>query len=173
MSSLFARKLMLLAALLGTLLLTACDSTATATPAASSNSAATPVAVTASAGRKLNLNTVTADELLSTIPGFGNRMVREFQEYRPYVSILQFRKEIGKYVDAAQVAEYEKYVYVPIEVNESDAATLQQIPGLTESQANDLIAARPFASNEAFTAKLAEYVSAEAVAVAQTYLSAP
>jgi DNA uptake protein ComE-like DNA-binding protein len=173
MSSLFARKLMLLAALLGTLLLTACDSTATATPAASSNSAATLVAVTASAGRKLNLNTVTADELLNTIPGFGNRMVREFQEYRPYVSILQFRKEIGKYVDAAQVAEYEKYVYVPIEVNESDAATLQQIPGLTESQANDLIAARPFASNEAFTAKLAEYVSAEAVAVAQTYLSAP
>ncbi len=56
---------------------------------------------------------MTGDELLATIPNFGDRMVREFGEYRPYVSIQQFRKEIGKYVDAAQVAEYEKYVYVP------------------------------------------------------------
>lgn len=81
-------------------------------------------------GTKLNLNTVTSDELLATIPGFGNRMVREFQEYRPYISIQQFRQEIGKYVDDAQITEYEKYVYVPIAVNDSDSATLQQIPGL-------------------------------------------
>jgi len=60
---------------------------------------------------------------------FGNRMVREFLEYRPYISIQQFRREIGKYVEEAQVAEYEQYVYVPVNVNESDAATLQQLPG--------------------------------------------
>ncbi|MEZ4730369.1 MAG: hypothetical protein R3E79_24845 [Caldilineaceae bacterium] len=79
---------------------------------------------------KLNLNTVTEDELLTTIPDFGNRMVREFFEYRPYISIQQFRREIGKYVDEAQVAEYEQYVYVPVNVNESDAATVMQIPEL-------------------------------------------
>jgi hypothetical protein len=28
------------------------------------------------------------------IPGMGNRMVREFFEYRPYTAIAQFRKEI-------------------------------------------------------------------------------
>lgn len=122
---------------------------------------------------KLNLNTATGDDFLAGIPGLGNRMVREFMEYRPYVSILQFRQEIGKYVDEAQVAEYEKYVFVPVAINDADAATLQQIPGLTEANAAELIAARPYASNDAFLAKLAEYISPEEAAAAQSYLAAP
>ncbi|MGQ0600816.1 MAG: hypothetical protein ACT4QE_03865 [Anaerolineales bacterium] len=125
------------------------------------------------AGAKVNLNTASGDEFLAAIPGLGNRMVREFQEYRPYVSIQQFRKEIGKYVETTQVAEYEKYVYVPISVNDSDAATLQQIPGLSETEAVELITARPFASTEAFLTKLAGYLTTDELAIAQTYLSAP
>ena len=50
---------------------------------------------------------MTREQLLETIPDFGNRMVREFFEYQPYVSIQQFRREIGKYVDDEQVASYE------------------------------------------------------------------
>ena len=143
-----------------------------AMPAAAPTEVPDPAPV-AMVSTKLNLNTATADELLAGVPGMGNRMIREFFEYRPYVSIQQFRREIGKYVDDAQVAEYEKYVYVPIAVNEADAATLQQIPGLEANEAAELIAARPFASNEAFLTKLATYVSADEVAAAQTYLSAP
>ena len=30
------------------------------------------------------------------IPGAGDRMTREFEEYRPYTSIGQFRGEIGE-----------------------------------------------------------------------------
>jgi DNA uptake protein ComE-like DNA-binding protein len=149
-------------------LLVACGtptSTVSSTPVSTAAATDTP-------GAKLNLNTVSADELLNTIPGFGNRMVREFQEYRPYVSIEQFRREIGKYVDDAQVAEYEKYVYVPIAVNEADAATLQQIPGLEETEAASLIAARPFATNEAFLTALGVYVSADELALAESYLAA-
>jgi radical SAM superfamily enzyme with C-terminal helix-hairpin-helix motif len=97
-------------------------------------------------------------------------MVREFFEYQPYVSIQQFRREIGKYVDEAQVSAYEQYVFVPVSVDESDAETLQQIPGLAESIAAELMAGRPFGSNEAFLAKLAEYLSAEQTAVAASYL---
>ena len=97
-------------------------------------------------------------------------MVREFVEYRPYISIQQFRKEIGKYVDDAQVAEYEKYVYVPIAINDSDSETLQQIPGLTADEATALISARPFASTDAFLTKLSEYVSADELDVAKSYL---
>lgn len=100
-------------------------------------------------------------------------MVREFQEYRPYTSIAQFRREIGKYVDDAQIAEYEKYVYVPIAVNEADAATLQQIPGLDATEAGGLIAARPFATNEAFLTALSAYVSADELALAENYLMTP
>lgn len=120
---------------------------------------------------KLNVNTASKDDLLKAIPGMGNRMVHEFEEYRPYKSIQQFRKEIGKYVNAEQIADYEKYIYVPISVNESDAATLQQIPGLDATEAQALIAARRFASNDAFLTKLAGSVSAAELAVAKTYLS--
>jgi hypothetical protein len=37
-------------------------------------------------------------------------MLREFKEYRPYKNIEQFRKEIGKYVNAKEVARLERYV---------------------------------------------------------------
>ena len=57
---------------------------------------------------KINLNDMTSEELLNTIPDFSQRMVREFFEYQSYISIQQFRREIGKYVDEAQVTEYEQ-----------------------------------------------------------------
>jgi DNA uptake protein ComE-like DNA-binding protein len=118
---------------------------------------------------KLNLNTASEAELLS-IPGMTNRMVHEFQEYRPYKSIQEFRKEMAKYVSAAVIADYEKYIYVPISQNGSDAATLQQIPGLDATEAGALIAARPYASPEDFLAKLGEKVTPDALEVAKTYI---
>lgn len=120
---------------------------------------------------KLNLNTASGDDYLKAIPGFASRMVREFLEYRPYVSIQQFRREIGKYVDDAVVAEYEKYVYVPVDVNESDAATVQQLPGVDATIAEQLIAGRPYESSDAFLVKLAGFVTAAQVAEAQGYLA--
>lgn len=57
----------------------------------------------------VNLNTAT-DEQMMTIPGVGARMVREFKEYRPWTSAEQFRREIGKYVTAREVARLERYV---------------------------------------------------------------
>jgi DNA uptake protein ComE-like DNA-binding protein len=119
---------------------------------------------------KVNLNTASGDDFMAAVPGLGNRMVREFMEYRPYISIQQFRQEIGKYVDDAQVAEYEKYVYVPIALNESDSETLQQIPGLTADEAAALMSARPFASTDDFLTKLSEYISADELEIAKTYL---
>ena len=126
----------------------------------------------AAAMTKLNLNTVTGDELLATIPDFGNRMVREIEEYRPYISIQQFRQEIGKYVDEAQVATYEEYVYVPVAVNDSDAATIMQIPGVDQATADALIAARPYSDNAAFIVKLTEVAPAVDGTLAQAYLEA-
>lgn len=126
--------------------------------------------IEAVANSKLNLNSVSADELLATIPGFSSRMTREFAEYAPYVSIQQFRREIGKYVDDATVAGYEQYVYVPIDINESDAATMAQIPGLDTATAEALIAARPFDWAETFLAELATLAPAVDVNVAAGYL---
>lgn len=120
--------------------------------------------------QKINLNTATSEDFM-TIPNMGERMVHEFEEYRPYVSVQQFRREIGKYVDEGQVAEYEQYVYVPIDPNESDQETLMQVPGLDESEAASLVTARPFESNEAFLEALAEYVSQSELETAEGYLA--
>jgi len=156
--------------LLGSTLLAACASSATPTAVSSSSDTTSNQASSSTNGAKLNLNTVSGDELTAGIPNFPSRMIREFQEYRPYVSIQQFRREIGKYVGDAQVAEYEKYVYVPISFNSSDTETLQQIPGLDATEADKLIAARPFGTQDDFLSKLSEYVSADELEIAKTYL---
>ena len=131
----------------------------------------TAVSVEPIANDKINLNQMTNEQLLATIPNFGSRMVREFFEYQPYVSIQQFRREIGKYVDDAQVAAYETYVYVPVSVDDSDAETLKQIPGVDDSLAAALMAARPFGSNDAFLAKLTELAPAIDPGIAASYLT--
>jgi DNA uptake protein ComE-like DNA-binding protein len=57
----------------------------------------------------INLNTASDADIMS-IPRMGQRMLREFKEYRPYKALAQFRREIGKYVDAREVARLERYV---------------------------------------------------------------
>ena len=57
----------------------------------------------------INLNDAKRSDIL-LIPGVGGRMAHEFEEYRPYSNIEQFRREIGKYVDEVEVARLEQYV---------------------------------------------------------------
>jgi predicted DNA-binding helix-hairpin-helix protein len=59
----------------------------------------------------IDLNSASDADILS-IPGVGQRLLREFKEYRPYTSIEQFRREIGKYVDKKEVARLERYVAI-------------------------------------------------------------
>jgi DNA uptake protein ComE-like DNA-binding protein len=61
--------------------------------------------------KPIDLNKASDEEIL-LIPGIGRRMLREFKEYRPYTSIEQFRREIGKYVDKDEVARLERYVRI-------------------------------------------------------------
>lgn len=141
--------------------------TTTTTESAATESTTSETAATAIV--KLNLNTASGEDF-RTVPDVGDRMVREFDEYRPYISIQQFRKEIGKYVDEAQVAAYEEYLFVPVVPNTADAETLQQLPGVTPEIAEELVAARPFDSNAAFLETLASHVTPEELAVGETYL---
>ena len=146
------------------------EATVEATATTEEIATAEPTAI-AAACAKLNLNEVSADQLLSTIPNFSDRMTREFAEYKPYISIQQFRREIGKYVDEAQVTEWEQYVYVPVDPNEADSETLQQLPGITEDIATQLTDARPYASTQAFVDQLGTLVSADDAAQASCYLA--
>ena len=59
----------------------------------------------------INLNTASDEDILG-IPGAGARMVREFKEYRPWKTMEQFNREIGKYVDAKEVKRLARYVAI-------------------------------------------------------------
>ena len=59
----------------------------------------------------IRLNTASDADILS-IPGAGQRMVREFKEYRPWKTKEQFIKEIGKYVGAKDAERMWRYVVI-------------------------------------------------------------
>ncbi len=60
---------------------------------------------------RIDLNTAS-DEAILSLPGIGSRMLHEFDEYRPYSAMAQFRREMGKYVDDDEVARMERYVEI-------------------------------------------------------------
>lgn len=57
----------------------------------------------------VNLNTASEEEI-ELIPGMTPKMIHEFLEYRPYADMGVFDREIGKYVDQAEVARFRNYV---------------------------------------------------------------
>ncbi|HUQ99524.1 MAG TPA: hypothetical protein VM166_08720 [Gemmatimonadaceae bacterium] len=90
---------------------TAVAAPASAAATTSSTTAQTASSTTGAAIVPININTATDAQILA-IPGMGPRMLHEFKEYRPYKSIEQFRREIGKYVDKAEVARLEQYIVI-------------------------------------------------------------
>ncbi|MWV26411.1 helix-hairpin-helix domain-containing protein [Aurantiacibacter rhizosphaerae] len=57
----------------------------------------------------VNLNDAS-EEAIALIPGMTGKMIHEFEEYRPYADMDEFDREIGKYVDAEEVARFRNYV---------------------------------------------------------------
>jgi DNA uptake protein ComE-like DNA-binding protein len=57
----------------------------------------------------VNLNSAS-EKAIKLIPGMSDKMVHEFLEYRPYENMAEFDREIGKYVDEAEVARLRGYV---------------------------------------------------------------
>ncbi len=66
-------------------------------------------AVYGSVWKPLDLNEASGEEIL-LIPGVGERMEHEFEEYRPYRAMAEFHREIGKYVDEDEVERLARYV---------------------------------------------------------------
>ncbi|MCZ6498503.1 MAG: hypothetical protein O6765_07250, partial [Gammaproteobacteria bacterium] len=90
----------------------------------------------------INLNTASGVEIL-LIPGMSNRMAHEFDEYRPYTSLVQFRREIGKYVDDDEVARLEQYVFVPLDLNSASRDDFAGIPGVGNRMVREFLEYRP------------------------------
>ena len=106
----------------------------------------------------LNLNTTTAEEILM-IPNIGKRMVHEFEEYRPYKSLAQWRREIGKYFpnNAQEVTRMEQYVFVPINLNTATDEDILTIPGIGQRMLREFKEYRPYKSMEQWRREIGKY----------------
>lgn len=110
-----------------------------------------------------NLNT-TPEADFKIIPGVGDRMAHEFEEYRPYINLVQFRKEIGKYVDEQEVARFEQYVFVPVELNTATEDDILALPGVGSRMAHEFEEYRPYTSMEQFRKEIGKYVDDQELA---------
>src|SRR6185436_1246868 len=118
----------------------------------------------------INLNKATDEEML-LIPGLGKRMAHEFEEYRPYKSFVQFRKEIGKYVDEKEVARLEQYVFIPLKLNTASDEEILSIPGLGKRMLHEFKEYRPYKSIEQFRREIGKYVDKKELARLERYVA--
>jgi DNA uptake protein ComE-like DNA-binding protein len=118
----------------------------------------------------INLNKATKDEM-KLIPGLGERMIHEFEEYRPYKTLPQFRREIGKYVDAKELARLEQYVFVPINLNTASDEDIMSIPGMGAKMLHEFEEYRPYRTIEQFRREIGKYVNVMELARLESYVT--
>lgn len=118
----------------------------------------------------INLNTASRDEIL-LIPGVGNRMLHEFEEYRPYRGLSQFRREIGKYVDDAELDRLTGYVFVPVNLNTATDADILTIPGVGNRMLREFKEYRPYDSIARFRREIGKYVDEKEVTRLERYVT--
>ncbi len=118
----------------------------------------------------INLNSASDEEIL-LIPGMDRRMAHEFEEYRPYRSLEQFRREIGKYVDDSEVARLEQYVYVPLDLNSASEDDFAGIPGVGRRMVHEFLEYRPYRNMEQFRREIGKYVDDDEVARLERYMT--
>jgi hypothetical protein len=111
----------------------------------------------------LNLNTATPAQIL-LVPRIASRMTREFEEYRPWVNFAQFDREIGKYVDAAEVARLKQYVFIPLNLNTATPDQFKTIPQLGNTMVREFNEYRPWKTQAQFEKEIGKYVDAKEVA---------
>jgi len=104
-----------------------------------------------------NLNT-TAEADFKMVPGVGDKMAHEFEEYRPYISVKQFKREIGKYVDESEVERYLNYVFVPVELNTASKDDIKALPGVGKKMTHEFEEYRPYTNLAQFRKEIGKYV---------------
>ena len=119
---------------------------------------------------QMNLNKVSEKSLL-LIPNLGPKMAHEIDEYRPYVSFKQFRKEIGKYVSKKEVARLEQYFFIPINLNTATDEQILSIPGVGKKLLHEFKEYRPYRSIKQFSKEIGKYVSPNEIKRLERYVT--
>jgi hypothetical protein len=121
----------------------------------------------------VDLNRGTDAEFL-LIPGAGQRMLREFKEYRPWTSFAQFEREIGKYVRnvPGEVERLEQYTFIPFDLNTATdevMATFAPIAVGTPRWIREFKEYRPWTSQAQFEREIGKYVRRNPTEVARLW----
>ena len=88
-----------------------------------------------------NLNT-TEEKDFKMIPGVGDKMAHEFEEYRP-------EEEVARYLD---------YVFVPVELNTSSEDHIKALPGIGKKMTHEFLEYRPYKNLDQFRKEIGKYV---------------
>ncbi|MEI9811968.1 MAG: hypothetical protein WDO18_04540 [Acidobacteriota bacterium] len=105
------------------------------------------------------------------IPGGGARMLREVKDARPYANLLKFRREVGKSVDAKEVARLEQYVFVPINLNTASDEDILSVPGTGNRLLREFKEFRPYVDLDKFRREIGKYVNPKEVARLERYVA--
>ena len=119
---------------------------------------------------RINLNSASREEIL-LIPGVGNRMAHEFEEYRPYVAMAQFHREIGKYVDDDELERLAAYVFVPVDLNSASDDEILAIPGVGRRMLHEFKEYRPYVNMAQFRREIGKYVDDEELARLERFVT--
>jgi DNA uptake protein ComE-like DNA-binding protein len=103
----------------------------------------------------INLNTASRDEIL-LVP--GNRMAREFAEYRPWKTWAQFDKEISKYVGQEATDKLKQYCFIPVNLNTATDQDILSIPGAGTRMVREFKEYRPWKTKAQFDKEIGKYV---------------
>jgi DNA uptake protein ComE-like DNA-binding protein len=105
----------------------------------------------------LNLNTATSPEIL-LVPKIARRMTIEFAEYRPWKTMAQFDKEIGKYVGQPETDRLKQYVFIPLDLNTATDEQFLTIPNMARRMLVEFKEYRPWKTREQFDREIGKYV---------------
>ncbi len=116
------------------------------------------------AGERININTASMEELMS-IPGVGEKIAAEIEDYRPYVSLDHFETELGKYLDAESLKAVEGHITLGLaNLNTATEEELAGLPGMGPKIAAEIEEYRPFTSTTHLEGELGKYFDAETLA---------
>lgn len=117
----------------------------------------------------LNLNTTTNEEIL-LVPKIARRMTIEFAEYRPWKTVDQFDRQIGKYVGQAETDRLKQYVFIPLKLNTATDEQFLTIPNMAQRMLIEFKEYRPWKTKEQFEREISKYVGPKETARLWRYM---
>jgi DNA uptake protein ComE-like DNA-binding protein len=102
-----------------------------------------------------------SDAELQLIPGVDAARLRAIKAGRPWKTFAAFQAELGKTMNAAEVARIEQYLFIPIELNTFTNEIMDTFAGIgvgTTRWKREFAEYRPWTSMEQFDREIGKYV---------------